>query len=556
MTGLDVATRTTWTDPGLTAAGIAVYQGDSLEVLAADENGYPFDLGYGTTYLIPDNSIDSVVTDPPYGLDFMGNEWDAPGKMLGALATGHEQRGAFAYGGTHSRGYADHDGLAFERWCEAWAVQAYRVLKPGGHLVAFGGSRTWHRLASGIEDAGFDIRDSIAWLYAQGFPKSRDVSQDLDRLDAAAERRARQLHFTAWMRTQGVTAKDLDTATGTTMGTHYLSDGEQPHVPTADMFDMMRPLLGEVPEDIEALVTERTVESQNYAARQVVGEHRTGITRGSAGAGGGGEGKARTDAHTAEARKWKGWGTALKPAFEPIVVARKPFKGTVAGNLVTYGTGAINIDGTRVASDDADAIRARARPNSAGQEHESPVMNGPLVKTVNVSDLGRFPPNVVLDKHEAAELDRQAPNAGAAAPASGPTLTGATDAGVAFGARLGTDKAPEFYGDKGGASRMFPTFRFESKAPTSERPVVDGVAHPTVKPLDLMQWLVRLVTPVGGTVLEPFAGSGTTVEACLREGFDCIAVEREAKYFPLIARRVQKDHTQSLFGDFDWEASA
>jgi hypothetical protein len=173
--------------------------------------------------------------------------------------------------------------------------------------------------------------------------------------------------------------------------------------------------------------------------------------------------------------------------------------------------------------------------------------------TPSQSDAGRWPANVVLDESQAAELDRQAPDTGGSGRASGPSLTGATEASAAYGARNGVESTP-FYGDRGGASRMFPTFRYEPKAPTSERPVVDGVAHPTVKPLELMQWLVRLVTPKGGTVLEPFAGSGTTVEACLREGFDCIAIEREADYLPLIEKRIRKDHAQGL--DFDWgEAS-
>ena len=136
---------------------------------------------------LPDNSVDSIVTDPPYGLSFMGKSWDGPAGMLGQIATGDEKRGAYAYGGSHSRGYIDNDNLAFQAWTTEWAIQALRVLKPGGHLLAFGGSRTYHRLASAVEDAGFEIRDQIMWLYGSGFPKSLDVSKAIDKA-AGAER--------------------------------------------------------------------------------------------------------------------------------------------------------------------------------------------------------------------------------------------------------------------------------------------------------------------------------------------------------------------------------
>jgi hypothetical protein len=266
---------------------------------------------------------------------------------------------------------------------------------------------------------------------------------------------------------------------------------------------------------------------------------------------------------SSESQAWSGWGTALKPAFEPIVVARKPLVSTVAANVLAYSTGALNIDATRVAGENPSITRRQgstahlqqrpaAESNAAGKV-ESRTTPERYREERPGEQLGRWPANVVLDQSQVAELDRQAPDTGGSGRASGPSLTGATAASAAYGARNGVEATP-FYGDRGGASRMFPTFRYEAKAPTSERPVVGGVAHPTVKPLELMQWLVRLVTPKGGTVLEPFAGSGTTVEACLREGFDVIAIEREADYLPLIEKRIRKDHAQGL--DFDWgEAS-
>lgn len=187
-----------------------------------------------------DSSVDAIVTDPPYELGFMGKGWDSSG---------------IAY--------------SVELWSEA-----LRVLKPGGHLLAFGGSRTFHRMAVAIEDSGFELRDSIAWLYGSGFPKSMDVSSAIDKLDATRERRGRALRFTAFIR-QHLTAAQVNEITGTLMGSHYVTDKEQPHVATAEYFDMLRPHLPEVPPEIEQLVADRTVESQNWRSREVTGSTRS-----------------------------------------------------------------------------------------------------------------------------------------------------------------------------------------------------------------------------------------------------------------------------------------
>jgi len=413
------------TDPHYEGAGVTLFHGDCLDVLRE----------------LPDESVHAVVTDPPYNLTAgkRGGTGSASVNLDSPYGRSRISTGN-GVGGFMGKGWDDYDSHpgGFQGWCEEWSVECLRILKPGGHLIAFGGSRTWHRLAAGIEDAGFDIRDSIAWLYGSGFPKSLDVGKAL-------------------------------------------------------------------PE-------------------------------------------------------WQGWGTALKPAFEPIVVARKPLTGTVAANVLAHGTGALNINTTRVPGDNPTVARRQgstahlqkrtAAESQAAGKVESRTTPERYREERPGEELGRWPANVLLDETQAAELDRQAPDTGGSGPASGPSLTGATGASAAYGARNGVDSTPFYGGERGGASRMFPTFRYEAKAPTSERPVVDGVAHPTVKPLELMQWLVRLVTPKGGTVLEPFAGSGTTVEACLREGFDVIAIEREADYLPLIEKRIRKDHAQGL--DFDW----
>lgn len=442
--------------------GVTLYHGDCIEVMRS----------------LPDASVHAVVTDPPYGLEFMGRKWDGAEGFTESLARigrgvevaaerageltakgkGHAtSAGPYLAAGVDSIRVA---GVPFQEWCEVWATEALRVLKPGGYMLAFGGSRTWHRLSVAIEDAGFEIRDSIAWLYGSGFPKSMDVSKAIDKA-AGAERE----------------------------------------------------VIGRDP---------------NWRARvHGEGTYEGGQTRP----------EFLTAPATQTARDWQGWGTALKPAFEPIVVARKPLAGTVAANVMAHGTGAINIDATRVQTSDDTA-----RPNGPAGEGWG---NG-AVGIGGGAPEGRFPTNVLLEQSQADELDSQ---------------TGVLTSGLfkgkrtadklrnAYGDFKGSDEQVETYGDSGGASRFFPTFHYEAKAPGIERPDVDGVEHPTVKPLDLMRWLVRLVASPGAVILEPFAGSGTTLEACLLEGFDVIGIEREDTYLPLIMQRIRKPLQQSLFGE-------
>ena len=383
--------------PHYTDSHVTLYNGDCIEVMKE----------------LPDNSVDAIVTDPPYGLGFLDKAWDALPPGL------------------------------------PWAQECIRVLKPGGHLLAFGGSRTWHRLSVAIEDAGFEIRDSIAWIYGSGFPKSLDVAAAIDR---------------------------------------YLG-----------------------------------------AVREVTGKHSIGIGRGGTGLSGGfgnrrGEGADRKDQPvTDQAIAYQGWGSALKPAFEPIVVGRKPLSGSIAANVLRYGTGAMNITGCRVPITETWDSTTKTPTVTATWGVDEPE----LVATADDGrvTLGRWPANVLTDSTQLAELDRQS--------------------GLALAAEL-RETLPDGRGI--GASRYFPAFRYESKAPTLERPRAGDLVHPTVKPLDLMRWLVRLVTQPGGVVLEPFAGSGTTAEACVIEGFRCIAIERETEYLPLIIARLSKPIALDLFG--------
>lgn len=377
--------------------------------------------------LMPDNSVDSIVTDPPYGISFLSERWDI-------------------------------DVPRVEIWEEA-----FRVLKPGGHLLAFAGTRTQHRMATRIEDAGFNIRDMIAWAYSSGMPKSLDVSKAMDK---QRHNRKDILKVTTWMKQArieaGLTNRDIDNAFGTNgMAGHWTTQGSQPAIPPSEYIEPLLAMLGysekPVPEDIRKLIEDengnRGEKNQAWEKREVVGQAIANVT-----AGGGlampgqGKGKHRIDitaAHTEDAQKWVGWGTAIKPAMEPITVARKPFVGTVVDNVREYGTAAFNIDAGR---------------------HSG----------------GKYPSNVL------------------------------TDGSGFFG------KAERFF--------------YSPKITPADRG--EGNTHPTVKPTALMEYLVRLVTPPGGTVLDPFTGSGSTGKAAERAGFKFVGAELCPNFYGIAAGRI------------------
>jgi DNA modification methylase len=316
---------------------------------------------------LPDCSVDSIVTDPPYGLKFMGKRWD-------------------------------YDVPSVEVWYEC-----LRVLKPGGHLLAFAGTRTQHRMACRIEDAGFEIRDMIAWVYGSGFPKSLDVSKAIDKLDAAEARQARRFKFTEWMRSTGLTAKRIDDLTGTCMGHHYTTHPTQPAIATREHLEALRDHIPfEVPDWVEALVDERTVESENFKRREVVGtEIRYNEASGIVSAGRDERTlieRKITEAHTDAARQWQGWGTALKPALEPITMARKPLAGTVAANVLEHGTGALNVDGCRVGDEVRHAAFTSLAPckgNRLGAADTAEARRGTQGDPKEYT--GRWPANLIHD---------------------------------------------------------------------------------------------------------------------------------------------------------------
>jgi DNA modification methylase len=333
---------------------------------------------------LAENSIDSIVTDPPYGLEFMGKGWD---------------RGV--------------PGVEF--WTEA-----LRVLKPGGYLLAFGGTRTFHRLTCAIEDSGFEIRDCLSWIYGSGFPKSHNVALLIDKLKGHSNRgRA---------------------------------------IPTASTFQA---------SDLEMKNKLTSNKVEKYKAK------------------------------SNESEKWEGWGTALKPAWEPIILARKPLRGTVAQNVLEFGTGGLNIDAARVEAEGGET-------------------------------LGRWPANVIHDGSEEAIAGFPQTTSGQLKPHH---FSRASAADCLNGSNQARHPRAEFGGDTGSAARFF----YCAKASKADRD--EGNNHPTVKPSALMRHLVRLVTQPEGLILDPFSGSGSTGKAALLEGFRFLGAELDPEYAEIARAR-------------------
>lgn len=344
---------------------------------------------------IPSGSVHSIVTDPPYGLEFLNLEWDSfirqADRALSRMKSGRRPKPA----------------KMAQEWNRAWAVEALRVLKPGGHMIAFSGSRTYHTLAMGVELAGFEIRDQLQWIYSEGFPKSTDIAKQIDKQSGV------------WRGRSGIAKKQ-----------------------------------------------NQSMDNPNYRRTE--------------------KGSAKTEL----AKKWEGWGTALKPAHEPMVLARKAPEGPVTRSLQRHGVGGLNIDGCRV---EINNDYATGTKNTFDVWNKGGVG---LARDKKPHPLGRFPANVMHDGSE------------------------------------------EVFQHLGSSARCFyyPKARGENK----NRGLSGKNTHPTAKPLNLMRYLVRMVTPPGGVVLDPFMGSGTTGLAAIEEGFGFIGIERDEKFFELCRERLEK----------------
>jgi DNA modification methylase len=379
---------------------------------------------------LEENSIDSIVTDPPYGLSFMGKKWD-------------------------------YNVPSVEFWKEV-----YRVLKPGGHVLSFGGTRTYHRMVVNIEDAGFEIRDQIMWVYGSGFPKSLNIGKAVDKL-------------------QG-NEREVNNAEGYRVTTNSMNNGLKNKCLKCDKpFFSGNPCICPKPKGTS---------------------------------------------------EWEGWGTALKPSVEPICMARKPLaEKTVAENVLKYGTGGINIDESRVVMSDEDikTNTAKASKEFTGVKPfgEEEGKGSALLPNTQ----GRFPANLIHDNSE--EVRECFPD------------TKSNDAGEMIYRRtksnsinskgmneIGKGVKRKGYKDNGNSSRYFKSIIYQPKASKKDRG--EGNNHPTVKPINLMTYLCRLITPKGGIVLDPFNGSGSTGVAALLEGFNYIGMEMDSEYISISEARI------------------
>ena len=410
---------------------------------------------------LEDNSVDSIVTDPPYGLSFMGKQWD-------------------------------YDVPSQEIWEECM-----RVLKPGGHLLSFAGSRTYHRMAVRIEDAGFEIRDQLMWIYGSGFPKSMNVGMKVD------EKLGNERELVERPKSEQRPNADNNRDKNKDVGGFAMSDNKYKSVGNSE---------------------------------------------------------------------WEGWGTALKPAHEPIVMARKPLsEKTIVDNVLEWGTGGINIDDSRIGLDEElDKSQLRTINRSQKTENDGWGMNsngGDVVQVVRPE--GRFPANVIFDEEAGKILDEQSGHLKSGFMKAGTNRKMSSNPNVNTYGYFNSDTTyNDTYGDSGGASRFFycpktsKTDRneglddFEKKSRSDANKMMGKSGnfktgsgndrttefknnHPTVKPTDLMLYLIRLVTPKGGTTLDPFMGSGSTGKAAVRGGFDFVGVEREEEYMKIAKARIQ-----------------
>ena len=360
---------------------------------------------------LEDNSVDSIVTDPPYGISFMGKKWD-------------------------------YDVPSVDIWKEC-----YRVLKPGGHLLSFSSARTYHRMAINVEDAGFEIRDQIMWVYGSGFPKSHNVSIAIDKKLGVMTHRGKAHN---------------------------------------------------------AYGTGKNFQDRDLTDSQAMPEHK-GITD--------------------EAKKYEGWGTALKPAHEPIVMARKPLeKKTIVDNVLEYGTGAINIDACRIplnGDEDMSASQASSKSTFSANANDW--------TTSTYKEEGRWPANFIHDGSE--EVLEHFPKTGSSVPSENNKDGGEFPEDNTIKLGLKNIQRTGFE-DSGSAARYF----YCPKANKKDRGEDNN--HPTVKPTDLMRYLCRLVTPKNGTILDPFMGSGSTGKAALLEGFSFTGIELSEEYLNIAEKRI------------------
>ena len=469
-----------------------------------------------------DNYFDSIVTDPPYEIGFMGKSWDASG-----IANNPEM------------------------WSEC-----LRVLKPGGYLLSFSATRTYHRMAVAIEDSGFEIRDMIEWVYGSGFPKSLNIGKAVDKIAGETGRKEK---FTEWMRTTGITASEINKITNSFMGSHYLTAKEQPAIPTSAIWEILRPHIKiEIPQWVDDLVDR--IERE----REVVGKQTNIANKSNDNTGRynwNTENQIRKESIdiTKGTSEWEGWGTALKPAHEPICMARKPLaEKTVAENVLKYGTGGINIDESRVGNEIIETHQVKTDKDIHHNYENGAKSNG-----ITTEHIGRFPANLIHDNSE--EVRECFPETHARGNKTKKSFGGG-EYNVDFGQGSGYEECGKPY-DSGNASRFFKSIIYQAKASKSERnkgcegleetltsdgrtsgkprgmdslnPKPQANHHPTVKPVALMEYLIKMVTPTNGIVLDPFMGSGSTGVACVLNDFEFVGIDLDKDYCEIARARIE-----------------
>ncbi|MGW2384438.1 DNA methyltransferase [Streptomyces sp. NPDC001658] len=421
-------------NPHHQADGVTLHLGDSLQILPT----------------LAQASVDAVIVDPPYEIGIAGRDWD-------------------------------RTGIAYN--VDLWR-ECLRVLKPGGHLLSFGAPRTYHRMACAVEDAGFRVIDQLDWIYTHGKPKGTDLARSIDR---RRDDREQVLQVTAWLAAArsaaGWTNRRIDELFGFSgMAGHWTTQGRTAGVPTEQQWDRIRDAIGFHDAGIRPVLTDlwarKGTVGEAFERREIISEKRENVRDTSLYTGYSGH-RIKARAASDEARRWEGWNTALKPAHDPILLARKGTGfDTLTANVLRHGVGGLNVVGCP-------------------------------------ADGGGYPSNILLG-HDCPP---------------GRCLPGCPVREV------------------GEAARSFPVFRLNSRTPDTERVEVDGVRHDTPKPLNLVRWLVRLICPPGGTVLDWAAGSGTTLLAARDEGMRAVGVELDEAHARIITHRLSEPYTEALFTD-------
>ena len=448
-----------------------IYKGDALKLLKE----------------IPDNSIDTIITDPPYGLEFMGKEWDSfkvKGQGDGWQVAGKPSMEKFnGRNDWHSkpkpvfRGHTREHWVNYQQWTTKWAKEVFRVAKPGATLLSFGGTRTFHRMACGIEDAGWIIKDTLMWLYGSGFPKATDISKQIDKKFGAEREIIGKREKTESYRYKGNNV--------------YQIDGDK--------------------DKIEINITAPT---------------------------------------TLEAKLWNGYKShGLKPAYEPIIMAMKPNEGSYADNALKWGVAGLNIDAGRIPfRNKADEKESKGKNQHS--RYKNSIMRNPAPHGIYHQDKrpaidytadGRFPTNILLDEESAKILDEQS----GISKSTGGRIGKKDKSNIDFGLSGKYRKGDLGFGDKGGASRFF----YVAKASRKERNMglkERANTHPTVKPIKLIEYLVKLTSmPNPNQVyLDPFIGSGTTAIACIKQRKNWIGFEKEPEYCEIAKKRIEYELKQ------------